>query len=69
MRVVCAACPSPAECEVWGIQVCRPCASDWAAHSPTHGQIFGKYGPEADTVKIYQEFTERWLKARKERAA
>lgn len=65
----CAACPNESECAVWGTRVCYPCAADWSAHSPTHGDIATKYGADAETVAIYRAFTERWLAARKGRAA
>lgn len=67
---VCEACgKAPSECGVWGKKTCYPCAADWGTAAPTYGDIEAKYGTDADTVAIYKAFTERWVAARKARAA
>jgi len=67
--LLCEACGKDAECGIWGHHVCYRCAADFAKHAPTYGDIEKKYGAEANPAAVYRQFTERWLAARKGRAA
>jgi len=67
--VPCACCGAPAECGIWENPVCYPCASDWFARSPTYGDITAKYGSDDDSVRIYTDWTARWVESRRKEAA
>ncbi len=61
--IPCDCCGAPAECGIWEHPVCYRCASDWYAKSPTYGDIAKKYGNDDDSVRIYTEWTAKWVKA------
>lgn len=67
----CAACGAMEKLagRVWGFALCQRCVDDWGHHSPVYGDIEAKYGTNADSAAIYRAFTERWIAARKARAA
>ncbi len=65
----CECCSAPAECCIWEHPVCYRCASDWYAKSPTYGDIAKKYGNDDDSVRIYTDWTNAWLKARRRAAS
>lgn len=58
----------PAECGVWGLRVCYPCAAHWAEHSPTYGDLEARFGAEVDAPKEFRRFTDVWAEARRAKA-
>lgn len=51
--------------DCWGHALCGPCAGDWYRQAPTYGDMKRKYGGDEDSVRIYTEWTAKWVRARK----